>query len=108
VACWCLTDFIEDFIRSGAQTQDLTVTQQLDAGIRFLDVRMMLEYTDEPAIWYSLHMMQSRGTSLQYFREIRAWMDAHPSEVVVMWLSKHGNECATGQDQVLYLLFYYI
>ena len=87
-------------MRSGAQCQDLTITQQLDAGIRFLDLRMMLEYSDEPPVWYSLHMMQSAAPSLQYFREIRAWMDAHPSEVVVMWLSKHGNTCATGQDQV--------
>lgn len=92
-------DVIEDFIRSGAQTQDLTISQQLDAGIRFLDVRMMLEYSDESPEWYSLHMMQSVSTSLEYFKEIRTWMDAHPSEVVVMWLSKHGNECATGEDQ---------
>ena len=90
---------IEDFIRTGAQTQDMTITEQLNAGIRFLDIRMMLQYTDTPAAWYSLHMMQSTDTSLQYFREIRAWMDAHPTEIVVMWLSKHGNECATGQDQ---------
>jgi hypothetical protein len=96
-------DVIEDFIRSGAQTQDLTITEQLDAGIRFLDVRMMLEYSDTPAVWYSLHMMQSKDTSLKYFRDIRSWMDAHPSEVVVMWLSKHGNNCATGNDQYPYV-----
>jgi len=94
-----IPDFIEDFIRTGAQTQDLTISQQLDAGVRFLDVRMMLEYTDDPPQWYSLHMMQSTSKSVEYFREIRSWMDAHPSEVVVMWLSKHGNTCATGQDQ---------
>lgn len=94
-----IPDFIEDFMRSGAQTQDLTITQQLDAGIRFLDVRMMLEYTDDTPEWYSLHMMQSRDLSIKYFHDIRSWMDAHPTEVVVMWLSKHGNECATGQDQ---------
>jgi len=92
-------DFIEDYIRSGAQCQDLSITQQLDAGIRFLDIRMMLEYTDSPSVWYSLHMMQSRSPSLEYFKQIRSWMDTHPSEVVVMWLSKHGSECATGEDQ---------
>lgn len=92
-------DVIEDFMRSGAQTQDLTVTQQLDAGIRFLDIRMMLEYTETPPVWYSLHMLESIGTSVQYFKDIRAWMDVHPAEVVVMWLSKHGSECSTGNDQ---------
>lgn len=60
---------------------------------------MMMEYTDDPSEWYSLHMMQSVHTSLSYFQEIRTWMDAHPSEVVVMWVSKHGNACATGEDQ---------
>lgn len=95
-----IPDFIEDYIRSGAQCQDMDITQQLNAGIRFLDIRMMLEYSDTPiAEWYSLHMVQSRKTSLQYFQEIRQWMDAHPSEVVVMWLSKHGSECATGEEQ---------
>lgn len=77
----------------------MTITEQLDAGIRFLDVRTMLQYSDSPPVWYSLHMVESEGTSVQYFREIREWMDAHPSEIVVMWVSKHGNNCATGDDQ---------
>ena len=33
-----------------------------------------------------------------YFDEIRAWVDAHPSEIVVLWVSKHGNNDATGDD----------
>jgi len=31
--------------------------------------------------------------------QIRAWLDSHPQEIVVLWLSKHGNPCATGDDQ---------
>ena len=94
-----MLDVIEDFMRTQAQTQDMTITQQLDAGLRFFDIRMMLEYTDTPAEWFSLHFMQSVGTSMDYFTEVRQWMDAHPTEIVVMWLSKHGNDCATGEDQ---------
>ena len=30
--------------------------------------------------------------------QVRAWLDAHPTEVVVLWLSKHGNNCATGNE----------
>ena len=26
-------------------------------------------------------------------------MDEHPSELLVLWMSKHGSECNTGQDQ---------
>ena len=115
-------DAVEDFIRQQAMTNALTVTQQLDNGVRFLDLRMMFEYTsfesdskkdnndnngnngkskdeDEVDYWYSLHFMQSNKRMLDYFTEIRIWLDTHPSEVVVMWLSKHGSTCATGQDQ---------
>ena len=26
-------------------------------------------------------------------------MDAHPTEIVVLWLSKHGSVCAKGESQ---------
>ena len=32
-------------------------------------------------------------------QQIRNWLDAHPNEIVVMWLSKHGSECSTGVNQ---------
>ena len=60
---------------------------------------MMLEYSDVTPVWYSLHMMQSVSTSATYFKEIRSWLDTHPQEIVVMWLSKHGSACATGEEQ---------
>merc|ERR1719199_2131407 len=63
---------ITDFIHKQAQTQGLTVTQQLDAGIRFLDFRVMFTAGD----WRSLHMLQSNGKALDYFHEVRAWLDA--------------------------------
>merc|ERR1719223_743124 len=86
---------IGDYIRQQAQSQGLTVTQQLDAGVRFLDFRIM--YTG--GAWRSLHCVQSNGIATDYFKEVRAWMDAHPTEVIALWLSKHGSECKTGNDQ---------
>jgi len=94
-----IPDGIEDFIRQQSQTQVLNITSQLDNGIRFLDIRQMLEYSDENPEWHSLHFMESIETSIAYFTEIREWMDAHPSEVVVLWLSKHGSTCKVGEDQ---------
>lgn len=88
---------LEDFFRLQAKTQQLSVRQQLDNGIRFLDFRLM--YESEADAWYSIHFMQSRETVNVYWREIRAWMDEHPEEVVIIWLSKHGNPQATGEDQ---------
>jgi hypothetical protein len=93
-------DGIEDFIRQQAETHDLTITQQLENGIRFFDIRAMYEYSDklEAPDWYSLHCVESNHPSMTYFREINDFLNVHTSEVVVMWLSKHGSECAVGND----------
>jgi len=88
---------LEEFLRMQAKTQQLTITQQLDNGIRFLDFRMMLEADSKT--WYSIHFMQSRHTVEDYWREIRAWLDLHPNEIVILWLSREGNPTATGEDQ---------
>eukprot|EP00656_Telonema_subtile_P033615 TRINITY_DN3735_c0_g1_i5.p1 TRINITY_DN3735_c0_g1~~TRINITY_DN3735_c0_g1_i5.p1 ORF type:complete len:448 (-),score=118.01 TRINITY_DN3735_c0_g1_i5:2-1345(-) len=96
-AAGIVPDLVTDFVRANAQTQSLTITEQLDNGIRFLDFRNMYEHTSKQ--WYDLHMLQTNTASLEYLKQIRAWMDAHPSEVLVMWMSKHGSQCATGDDQ---------
>lgn len=94
-----LPDDIEDFMRQQAQTHDLTATEQLDNGIRFFDFRAMFEYSDnEKADWYSLHFMESNQLALAYFSEIKAWMEVHTSEVVVLWVSKHGSTCDVGNE----------
>ena len=91
---------IEDYIRQQAQTQALSITAQLDNGVRFFDIRLMYQYSDSISKdWFSLHFMKSNFPSTKYFREIKTWLDDHPKELVVLWLSKHGNECATGEDQ---------
>ena len=87
---------IEDFIRQQAMTQGLNITGQLDAGVRFIDLRIMEETTE---IWRSLHFLQSHQTALNYLSQIKDWLVGHPKEIVVVWLSKHGSECKTGTDQ---------
>ena len=105
-----IPDSLEDYMRQQGQTQALTVTQQLDAGVRFLDLRAMYEYSDgdrkkkddarpSSSRWYSLHLLQSNGLFIDYLRQVRDWVVQHPSEVVVLWISKHGSECAVGEDQ---------
>jgi hypothetical protein len=74
-----------EFVRRQARTQPLTLTQQLDAGVRFVDFRMMR--TDKN--WRSLHMLQTKQLASVYMQELHAWMVAHPSEVG-MKLSQFG------------------
>mmetsp|Transcript_58088 Transcript_58088/g.188027 ORF Transcript_58088/g.188027 Transcript_58088/m.188027 type:complete len:449 (+) Transcript_58088:60-1406(+) len=92
-----------EFIRQQGQTQGLKVTDMLESGIRFIDFRIM--YTDAPDSlkshkdWYNLHGCQSEHTALSYLKEIRTWLDAHPNEIVVFWVSRHGDMRLTGTDQ---------
>jgi hypothetical protein len=88
---------MEEFFRMQAKTQQLSITQQLDNGIRFLDLRIM--YESDTNTWYSMHFMQSKHPVQQYLQQIRHWLDAHPHEIIVIWLSKHGSTTDTGQAQ---------
>lgn len=88
---------LEEFFRLQAKTQHLTVTQQLDNGIRYLDIRIMME--NDSREWYSIHFMQSKQRANAYLQEIRDWLDLHPLEIVVLSLSKHGDTSATGDAQ---------
>jgi hypothetical protein len=90
------------FIRAQGQTQGLNITSMLDGGIRFIDFRIM--YTDPPKgifdrEWYCLHGCQTQQPALTYLQEVRAWMDEHPSEILVFWASRHGDNGPTGTDQ---------
>jgi len=86
---------IEDFIRQQARTQGLSLTEQLDNGVRFIDFRNMLEGDGS---WYSLHCVQSNKKALDYLKEVRDWLIEHDGEVVVFWITKHGSDQATGDD----------
>ena len=88
---------LEDFLRDQSKTQRLNITEQLNGGIRFLDVRIMME--QEGKGWYGVHFMQTRRPAMDYLMQVRQWLDDHPQEIVVIWLSKHGVPGATGEDQ---------
>lgn len=96
------------FIREQGQTQGLNMTQQLDAGIRFIDFRTMYSSPPSPIgggvragpkDWFGLHGCQTRHTSLSFLQQARSWLDAHPKEIIVVWSSRHGDTRLTGADQ---------
>ncbi len=50
--------------------------------------------------WFGLHFVETWNPALEYLKQVRLWLDAHPSEIVVLWFSKHGNQCDTVYDNV--------
>jgi len=93
-----------DFIREQAQTQGLSMKAQLEAGIRFVDFRIIQTAApDAPSTatkdWYCLHLVESNRKSMVYLQQAKDFLDSHPEEVLVFWLSRHGSECSKGNDQ---------
>eukprot|EP00127_Corallochytrium_limacisporum_P004976 Clim_evm50s195 gene=Clim_evmTU50s195 len=99
-------DNLGNWVRDQSQTQALSVTQQLDNGVRYIDFRMT--YSTGPGDnnqnpnewdWYGIHMVETNNPTSTYFTEIKEWMNDHPQEVVLITLSQHGNLCKNGTDQ---------
>ena len=87
---------IEDFLIGQAKTQTESLTRQLDAGLRFLDLRVSWEGPGD-LDWYGVHFVITRQRFTSYLTELRAWLEAHPTEMVVAWISYHGSTCQKDQ-----------
>uniref|UniRef100_A0A8C5YXN3 Phosphatidylinositol specific phospholipase C X domain containing 1 n=1 Tax=Marmota marmota marmota TaxID=9994 RepID=A0A8C5YXN3_MARMA len=65
-------------------TQALDVTQQLDAGVRYLDLRIahMLEGSEKNL--HFVHMVYTTALVEDTLTEISEWLEQHPREVVIL------------------------
>ena len=94
---------IEEFMRLQAMTQKLDIIQQLDNGIRFIDLRIALEREEDEEVnsnynWYSIHGLQSNHPVKFYLELILTWMEEHPHEIIIIYLSRLGDTDAVGND----------
>lgn len=108
VVSWVLHEFRDlapgPFVRNQSKTQGLNMTEQLQSGVRFMDFRIMFSAPPNGSAsaahdWFCLHMMESNNRALEYLTEARRFMDTHPGELLVLWLSRHGSACLSGQGQ---------
>ena len=95
--------FVGEFIRSNAKTQILNVTGQLHAGARFLDLRTTFTAPPDRSLgekdWYSLHMVESNKKFMAYVNATATFLRDHPGEIVAIFLTRHGCQRCTGDDQ---------
>eukprot|EP00127_Corallochytrium_limacisporum_P005776 Clim_evm155s210 gene=Clim_evmTU155s210 len=92
------------FVKEQAVTQGLTISDQLNQGIRYIDFRMTWstgpgKNNHRPYDWWSVHLMESNQTAKHYFQQIKDWLSKHKEEIVMITVSRHGNLCPTGEDQ---------
>ncbi|KAM6898073.1 PI-PLC X domain-containing protein 1-like [Lycodopsis pacificus] len=75
-------------VRRWAVTQEETITKQLDAGVRYLDLRIARKACDrDPTRLYFYHGLYTRTDVETVLRAIHDWAERHPKEILILALS---------------------
>nr|XP_023999245.1 PI-PLC X domain-containing protein 1-like [Salvelinus alpinus] len=78
---------IRPFVYKWAVTQEATVKEQLDCGVRYLDLRIAHRPNDTSTDLYFYHGVYTTLTVETVLQEIRSWLDVHTREVVLLSFS---------------------
>ncbi|KAM9483753.1 PI-PLC X domain-containing protein 1 isoform 2-T2 [Clarias gariepinus] len=74
-------------VKKWATTQDLSISSQLDAGIRFLDLRIAHKKKDSKRTFRFAHGIYSLLTVKEVLTDVAHWLERHTKEVVIIALS---------------------
>ncbi|NWX13103.1 PLCX1 protein, partial [Aegotheles bennettii] len=80
----CMPCIVHPIIMKWSTTQDLTVTEQLEAGVRYLDFRIAHKANDPSMNLYFVHMVYTTVTVQDILWEVLRWLETHPREVVIL------------------------
>nr|XP_040039566.1 PI-PLC X domain-containing protein 1 [Gasterosteus aculeatus aculeatus] len=78
---------IRPFVYKWAVTQERTIRQQLDSGVRYCDLRIARRPNDSSGDLCFYHGVYTALTVETVLMEIREWLDAHPKEVLILSFS---------------------
>lgn len=71
--------------------QDVNITAQLDAGIRFLQAQSHLDGSGSLNLCHTSCLEKNAGPLSDYLTDIKTWLDANPNEVVTLLLVNGDN-----------------
>ncbi|NXS75473.1 PLCX1 protein, partial [Pandion haliaetus] len=80
----CMPCIVHPIIMKWSTTQVLTVTEQLEAGVRYLDFRIAHKANDPSLNLYFVHMVYTAVTVQDILWEVLRWLETHPQEVVIL------------------------
>ncbi|NXK95088.1 PLCX1 protein, partial [Formicarius rufipectus] len=80
----CVPCIVHPIIMKWSTTQVLTVTEQLEAGVRYLDFRIAHKANDPSMNLYFVHMVYTTVTVQDTLWEVLRWLETHPQEVVIL------------------------
>ncbi|NWI61577.1 PLCX1 protein, partial [Calyptomena viridis] len=80
----CMPCIVHPIIMKWSTTQVFTVTEQLEAGVRYLDFRIAHKANDPSMNLYFVHMVYTSVTVQDILWEVLRWLETHPQEVVIL------------------------
>uniref|UniRef100_H3AXN3 Phosphatidylinositol specific phospholipase C X domain containing 1 n=1 Tax=Latimeria chalumnae TaxID=7897 RepID=H3AXN3_LATCH len=75
---------VRPFLSKWCPTQGSTITEQLDAGIRFLDLRIAHKPKDLSKGLYFVHGIFTTVTVQETLQDIARWLKTHPKEIIIL------------------------
>ncbi|XP_041819227.1 PI-PLC X domain-containing protein 1-like [Chelmon rostratus] len=79
---------VRKIVRKWAITQEETITKQLDAGVRYFDLRIARKPNDtNPTRLYFYHGLYTRTDVETVLKVINDWAERHPKEILILALS---------------------
>ncbi|XP_031415054.1 PI-PLC X domain-containing protein 1-like [Clupea harengus] len=75
---------INPFIMNWATTQELTIIEQLEAGVRYFDLRIACKPDDHNHTLYFAHGLYTTVTVEETFKDVAQWLTHHPKEVIIL------------------------
>lgn len=70
-----------------ADNQDVPITQQLNAGIRFLQAQTHRDFFGTLSLCHTSCFLRYAGPLTTYLQTVKAWLDANPNEVLTLLLT---------------------
>ncbi|XP_059198110.1 PI-PLC X domain-containing protein 1 [Centropristis striata] len=92
--------FTRPAIFKWATTQDKSIEEQLQMGIRYFDLRIAHKPKDLSSDLYFTHVIYTHLTVLETLSSVATWLESHPKEIVILACSHF-----EGMDDSLHLLF---
>ena len=81
-----------------SDNQDVSVTQQLDAGIRFLQGQTHKNLLGTLSLCHTSCLLLNAGPLIEYLGTVKTWLDANPNEVLTILLTNGDNLNVTEFD----------
>ncbi|CAH2223416.1 PI-PLC X domain-containing 1 [Pelobates cultripes] len=75
---------VRNFIYKWSRTQYLSVKEQLDSGIRYMDLRIAIRPDDPSQNFYFVHGLYTSVTVEVILQDILRWLQIHPKEMLLL------------------------